>query len=237
MHMMSLGGEERLDASAMIAAVKKGALAGILLAPRRSVSDRGQRMSPPKGWWELIPQGQLGTCLLEPIGEPPMMLYRDKNGEVNFDPSVIDHTLRTMWGLCGLPTPVPACSYLVDLHKPPPESDSPNQPSEGYGELQVVVKGSGQGMARVQVEVAGKIHWPPGHPKEHEPEQNFAQIQFTNGEGVTGFLIPPVQGPIRVSVTGPTGFLNHTSEFGFLPKETKGIMIELQPISSTGPLS
>ncbi len=45
------------------------------------------------------------------------------------------------------------------------------------------------------------------------------------------------QGQIRVSGTGPPGFLNHTSEFGFLPKETKGIMIEWQPVSSTSPAS
>lgn len=236
MHMMGRGGEERIDASAMIGAVKQGALAGILLAPRKAVSDRGQRMTPPKGWWDLIPQGQLGTCLLEPIGEPPMMLYRDKNGETNIDPSVIDHTLRTIWGQCGLPTPDPACSYLVDLHKPPPESDSPDQSSEGYGELQVFVAAGGRSLQGARVSVRAILKESPGHQNyqsEYEPEKQLMLVHFTNGEGIAAFLIPPVQNRISVQVTNP-GFYTHTSEFGFLPKDTKGISVELEPIPLSG---
>ena len=231
MAMMSRGGEERRDASAMIGAVKQGALSGILLAPRKAVSDRGQRMTPPKGWWELIPQGQLGTCLQEPVGEPPMILYRDQNGEAMLDPSVIVHTLRTGWGQCGLPTPDPACSYLVDLHKPPP--DSPDQQSEGYGELQVFVKGEGKAMQGVQVSVRAIRKGSPGHENyqnDLEPEKGLMLTHFTNDEGIAAFLIPPVENRISVYVAGPPGFYNSTSVLGFLPKDTKGISVELEPI-------
>ncbi|MGD9850820.1 MAG: hypothetical protein AB7T38_06120 [Nitrospirales bacterium] len=228
MTMMSRGGEERLDASAMIGAVKQGALSGILLASRKAVSDRGQRMTPPKGWWDLIPQGQLGTCLHEPAGEPPMMLYRDTQGEANLDPSVIDHTLRTMWRQCGLPTPVPACSYLVDLNKPPSQPD-PNDPTSGeHGELLVFVKGNGNPLAGVQVSVRAQAQMQPGQ----EQGTTYLLTQMTNGNGLAGFHIPPVQNRVSVQVSGPPGFFNHLSEFGFLPKATKGIMVELMPMDS-----
>lgn len=230
MAMMSRGGEERRDASAMIGAVKQGALSGILLAPRKAVSDRGQRMIPPKGWWELIPQGQLGICLQEPVGEPPIILYRDQNGESKIDPSVIAHTLRATWGQCGLPTPDPACSYLVDLHKPP--SESPDQPSEGYGELQVFVTAEGTTLQGAQVSVRAIRKGSPGHENyqnDLDPEQGLMLTHFTNDAGIAAFLIPPVQNRISVQVTKP-GFYSHTSEFGFLPKDTKGISVELEPI-------
>lgn len=231
MTMMSRGGEERLDASAMIGAVKQGALAGILLSSRKAVSDRGQRMTPPKGWWDLIPQGQLGTCLHEPAGEPPMMLYRDTQGEANLDPSVIDHTLRTVWRQCGLPTPSPACSYLVDLHRPPSQPDPNAPPSEGHGELLVFVKGNGNPLAGVPVSVRAQAQTQPGQ----EQGATYLLTQMTNGNGLAGFHIPPVQNRITVQVSGPPGFFNYTSEFGFSPKATKGIMVELMPVD--GPAS
>ncbi|MDR4494762.1 MAG: hypothetical protein R3B74_10105 [Nitrospirales bacterium] len=231
MTMMSRGGEERLDASAMIGAVKQGSLAGILLSSRKAVSDRGQRMTPPKGWWDLIPQGQLGTCLQEPTGEPPMMLYRDTQGEVTLDPSVIDHTLRTVWRQCGLPTPVPACSYLVDLQKPPSPPDPTNPTSVEHGELLVFVKGNGNPLAGVQVSVRAQSQTQPGQ----DQGTTFLLTQMTNGNGLAGFHIPPVQNRISVQISGPPGFLSHLSEFGFSPKATKGIMVELMPINSQAP--
>ena len=39
-------------------------------------------------------------------------------------PSVIDQTLVTAWNQCGLPTPDPPCSFLVDLHKPQVECNT-----------------------------------------------------------------------------------------------------------------
>jgi hypothetical protein len=171
MAMMSRGGKAGRDASAMIGAVKQGILAGILLGPRKAVSDRGQRLTPPKGWWELIPQGQLGTCLQEPVGEPPMMLYRDKMGEANLDPSVIDHTLRTHWKQCGLPTPTSPCSYLVDLHKPPPKPGTPEEKDkEGVvlTTLTIYVTGGGYPLMGASVNMSGTYEYEDGGEKRQE---------------------------------------------------------------------
>ena len=113
MRKMAAGPPTSNDASAMIGAIKSGALAGILLTPRRAVSQRGQRMRPPRGWWQLLPSGQISTCLKEPPGEPPMIIYRQKLSE-----GQVDHAISTAWAQCGLPTPVPPCDYVVDRHKP-----------------------------------------------------------------------------------------------------------------------
>lgn len=234
MTMMSRGGEERLNASAMIGAVKGGTLAGILLAPRKAVSERGQRMTPPKGWWELIPPGQLGTCLHEPSGEPPMMLYRDKQGEANLDPSLIDHTLRTVWMQCGLPTPVPACSYLVDLHKPAPPPGSSDEKSHGQGELQVFVTGNGLALGGVHVAVFAQHKEPFGHQNftnESDPGTFFSLSGVTNGEGIASFMLPPLAPGIQIHVTGPPGFLNGAYTVGGHILDKK-VMIELSPINN-----
>ena len=118
MRMMSHGGIDQRAASAMIGAIKNGTLAGIH-APflgRKASVDRAATIPPPgtRGYWTLLPKGEIGLCLKEPVGTPPMLLYREKN----MHPSVIDHTLRTQWEQCGLFTPDPPCAYVVDLHKP-----------------------------------------------------------------------------------------------------------------------
>ncbi len=107
----------------MIGAIKNGTLAGIH-APflgRKAVADRAAIVPPPgtKGYWSLLQPGQLGMCLKEPMGVPPMLLYREKNQHA----SVIDQTLKTKWAECGLPTPDPPCSYIVDLWKPSSECE------------------------------------------------------------------------------------------------------------------
>ncbi len=169
MSMMSRGGEERRDASAMIGAVKEETLAGILLGPRKAVSDRAKRLTPPQGWWQLIPQGELGTCWKEPKGESPMILYRDKIRTQNVDPSVLDHTLRTQWKQCGLPTPTPACSYLVDIVKPPPKPGTSEEEKEvdfGFSTLQVFVTGNAIPLNAAQVYVMGYHQPDPDSPRK-----------------------------------------------------------------------
>lgn len=101
------------EASSIIRAVHDQRLAGVLLPPRKAVSDRGQRMTPKKGHWELIPSGKTSTCLLQPTGEPPMMLYR-----TDMSPPQIDEALTLAWLGCGLPNLPEPCDYVVDLHKP-----------------------------------------------------------------------------------------------------------------------
>jgi hypothetical protein len=114
MRMMNRGGADRRDASAMIGAAKSGEIEGIFRPGLQVTADRGQRMAPPRPYWELL-QGQPSACLLEPAGEPPMIVYRDKM----LDPQT-DQALRAAWSQCGLPTPDPPCDYVVNLTKPKP---------------------------------------------------------------------------------------------------------------------
>ncbi|MDH5426732.1 MAG: S8 family peptidase [Nitrospirota bacterium] len=103
--------QARREASGMVKATEDGTLAGIFQSSKGPVASRGQRMIPPRGWWDLIPQGQLGMCLQEPAGEPPMIIYRNQE----MQPSVLDDTLRKAWRQCGLPTPVLPCTYVKDM--------------------------------------------------------------------------------------------------------------------------
>jgi hypothetical protein len=114
MRMMNRGGQDRRDASAMIGAVKSGAIEGMFRPGLMVTVARGQRMTPPRPYWELL-QGQPSACLLEPGGEPPMIVYRDKMVDAQ-----TDQALRAAWAQCGLPTPEPPCDYVVDREQSPP---------------------------------------------------------------------------------------------------------------------
>ncbi len=201
MSMMSRGGDDRRDASAMIGAVKEGKLAGILLPPRKAVSDRGKRLSPPKGYWQLIPSGQLGTCWQEPAGEPPMILYRDTNGEQKVDSSVIEHTLRTQWAQCGLKTPEPPCAYLVDLVKPTPKPGSPEEEKENeeFSHLTIMVTGRGLALSLVNIFISGKY--------QTGSEQQLKQwaMPGVTSYGVFSVEIPSSLQQVSISIKGAAG--------------------------------
>ena len=107
--------EARRDASGMVKATESGALAGIFQRNKGPVASRGQRMTPPTGWWDLIPQGQLGMCLKKPAGEAPMIIYRNQE----IPPAVLDDTLRKAWHQCGLPALPFPCVYQKDLGNKP----------------------------------------------------------------------------------------------------------------------
>jgi len=230
--------EERRAASSIIMAVKSGQLAGVH-APdmaRKVLVDRAASLPPigTIGYWNLLAPGQVGLCLREPAGVPPMLLYRQKN----MPPGAVEHTLVTEWPQCDLPTLPSPCTFVMDLHKPPPPSGSMDNQEEGSGELQVLVKGEGKALQGVQVSVRAIRKESSGHENyqgEFEPEKQLMLVHFTNGQGIAAFIIPPVQNRISVQVNGPPGFYNHTSEFGFLPKDTKGISVELEPIPLSGP--
>lgn len=119
MRQMSKGPPKSTHASAMLSAIKSGRLAGIYLPPRKAVSDRGKLLSPPKGYWQLIPSGKHSVCLRQPSNLPPMIVYRE-----NLSAAQIDAALVSAWKTCGLPTPVPGCGYNVNLHPPECTTDS-----------------------------------------------------------------------------------------------------------------
>ena len=103
--------QTRREASGMVKATENGTLAGIFQASKGPVASRGQRMTPQRGWWTLIPQSERGICLREPGTEPPMIIYRNQD----MQPSVLDDTLKKAWRQCGLPVPDPPCTYIKDM--------------------------------------------------------------------------------------------------------------------------
>ena len=110
--------EERRAASSIIMAIKAGQLAGVH-APdlaRKASADRAASIPPvgTKGYWDLLAPGQVGQCLREPVGAPPMLLYRQKN----MPPGAVEHALVTNWAQCSLPTLTTPCQYVVDAVKP-----------------------------------------------------------------------------------------------------------------------
>ncbi len=113
MRKMSGDDTSRYEASSIIKALENETLAAVLLPPRKAVSDRGQRMSPPQGYWTMIPKGKNSVCLQEPAGEAPMIVYRE-----NLQPSQIDAAISEAWKDCKVPGVPRACEYTVDLHKP-----------------------------------------------------------------------------------------------------------------------
>ncbi len=130
MSKMSQGGSGAKQASAMISAVKSGDLAGIYLNSRKAVADRGQQLSPPVGWWDLIPTGKNSTCLLQPSAEPPMIIFRS-----NLSQAQLDQALSSAWSQCGLPTPT-TCGYKDDMGPPPAKAECTHEAScifEGKG--------------------------------------------------------------------------------------------------------
>jgi hypothetical protein len=127
--------EARLDASGMVKATESEALAGIFQRNKGPVAARGQRMTPPTGWWEFLPQkqpgreqpgkeqpgkrqlgeGQLGMCLKQPAKESPMIIYRNQE----MPPAVLDNTLRKAWHQCGLRALPFPCVYEKDMGNKP----------------------------------------------------------------------------------------------------------------------
>lgn len=104
---------QRREASSMFLAIKDGTLDGMLLNWRKAVADRGASMTPQKGWWQLIPSGQTSTCLQEPAGADPMIIFRK-----NMTQPQVDAALSSAWKQCGLPLVKEPCAYDVDLTKP-----------------------------------------------------------------------------------------------------------------------
>ncbi len=115
MRKMAGDRESQLEATSIFMAIEDGRLAGIYLPPRKPVSDRGARMKPQRGYWDLIPKGKNSICLQEPAGEQPMIIYREKLSKAQ-----IDAALTTAWMECGLANVPEPCGYTV-IHKPPPD--------------------------------------------------------------------------------------------------------------------
>ena len=130
--------EARRDASGMVKATENGTLAGIFQRNKGPVSARGQRMTPKKGWWELIPEGQLGMCLKEPKSEFPMIIYREQE----MSTSQLDTMLRQAWHQCDLPALPFPCVYQKDLGNKPQSKACLDQAEKAYleGEKQCDAK-------------------------------------------------------------------------------------------------
>lgn len=115
MRKMAGDRESQLEATSIFMAIEDGRLAGIYLPPRKPVSDRGRRMKPQRGYWDMIPKGKDSVCLKKPAGEPPMIIYREKLSKAR-----VDAALTAAWADCGLANVPEPCDYTV-IHKPPPQ--------------------------------------------------------------------------------------------------------------------
>lgn len=112
LRMLSQGDvETRRVASGMVKGTESGHLAGIFQWNKAAVSARAQTLTPPKGPWDLIPKGQLGMCLTEPAGQPPMIIYSQQD----MAPGTLDTTLRNAWNQCGLPDLEFPCQFIKDM--------------------------------------------------------------------------------------------------------------------------
>jgi hypothetical protein len=85
-------------------AVKLKVLGGIYKEDQKAPALRAQKMG--KGWWQLIPKGANAICVKEPVGLPPMIVFRDK---IRSTPSQLDQALKRAWTDCG----------FADLSPPP----------------------------------------------------------------------------------------------------------------------
>jgi V8-like Glu-specific endopeptidase len=79
------------DASAMLAAVKSGRLAGIYKEDQQVPALRAKRQGI--GWWQLIPAGRDAVVVNE-AGAAPIIVFRDR---VRSDASRLDPALRAAW--------------------------------------------------------------------------------------------------------------------------------------------
>lgn len=118
MRKMSGSAASRAEASSIYHAIEVGKLAGIYLPPRGVVSARGRMMSPQRGYWQLIPKGELSTCVVGPDDEPPMIVYRE-----NLTPSQIDAAISSAWKSCGVPLLTHQCTYDRNLERPAEENE------------------------------------------------------------------------------------------------------------------
>ena len=223
--------EERRVASSIIMAIKSEQLAGVH-APdmgRKASADRAVILPPvgTKGYWNLLSPGQVGLCLREPAGVPPMLLYRQKN----MPPGAVEHTLVTSWAQCGLPTRAMPCAFVVDLHKPPPQPGSTDEQSEGSGQFQVLVQGGGKALGGVHVSVIANRKEPLGFQNfqnESDPGTTVVRSGVTNSEGMAIFVLPPLGPGIQIHVTAPPGFSSASLAVMGLILD-KRTMIELIP--------
>ena len=81
----------RADASAMLGAVKAGALAGIYKEDQQVPALRARRVGT--SWWLVIPKGEDAAVLREP-GAAPLIVFRDG---VRSDAARLDPALRRAW--------------------------------------------------------------------------------------------------------------------------------------------
>ncbi|MDH5426731.1 MAG: hypothetical protein OEZ57_04850 [Nitrospirota bacterium] len=194
--------EQRRAASGMVQAIKSQRLAGIFQWNKQAVSVRSQALTPPRGPWDLIPKGQLSTCLREPIGDAPMIIYSRQP----MHPSMLDQALVIAWGQCGLPTPNSPCQYVGDMGNKP-------QPTETVGEASLTV----QVLSPNGVPSSGAIVKLSGPISSEQTASQIGEATFIgipNGEYVIQAFnmdagTNPIQGAGKVSVnsqvtTAPT---------------------------------
>ena len=130
MRMFESGGDDAVDASAILSAIKSEILAGTYQQNQKKPALRAQKLGI--GWWELFkgqPTERLAFCWKEPVESPPMIVMRK---DVKSTREGLDPALRDAWRECGLPSSPPR---PYDRTRPPHSTRPPSQGA--FGSLRV----------------------------------------------------------------------------------------------------
>jgi hypothetical protein len=112
LRMFTRGANWAAEASAILCAVKTGALEGVHLPDQQAPALRARDAG--SGWWNIIPKGQNGVCYQQPPGRAPMIVF---GKPVKDNPDLTANALADAWRQCGLQASAPRC-YTATISKP-----------------------------------------------------------------------------------------------------------------------
>ena len=112
LRMFTRGGNWAAEGSAILCAVKTGALEGVYLPDQKAPALRARDAG--SGWWNILPKGQNSTCYQQPPGRAPMIVF---GKPVKDNPDLTANALADAWRQCGLQASAPRC-YTATISKP-----------------------------------------------------------------------------------------------------------------------
>jgi hypothetical protein len=112
LRMFTRGNNWAAEASAILCAVKTGALEGVHLPDQQAPALRARDAG--SGWWNILPKGQTSVCYQQPPGRAPMIVF---GKPVKDNPDLTANALADAWRQCGLQASAPRC-YTATISKP-----------------------------------------------------------------------------------------------------------------------
>lgn len=126
--MFTRGGAQAADASAILCAVKTGALEGVYLPDQQVPALRARDAG--SGWWNIIPAGRTGECYRQPPARAPLIAF---SKQIQDNTDLVVNAIGSAWRACAIPPTAPRC-YNATISKPPSESPPSSTPPGGGGE-------------------------------------------------------------------------------------------------------